>query len=213
MRPADDPDIIGRQPHEPDLQWEPWAPHEVATRLRAVTAPWCVAGGWALDLCRGEQTRRHEDLEVAVPAAAFGQVHDALAGCGFEVAGDGKLWPMDGPAFAAMHQTWVSEVIPGPPPRRVYRLDVFREPSRDGEWVCRRDAAIQLPYERVIRRDRAGIPYLAPEIVLLFKAKATRPKDEADFHGMLPLLAPAQRDWLRRMLDRLHPGHPWTGAL
>jgi hypothetical protein len=213
MRPADDLATAGEQAHEPDLRWEPWSPDEVATRLRAVTAPWCVAGGWALDLCRGEQTRPHEDLEIALPAAAFGQVRAALAGCDFEVAGDGKLWPMDGPAFATMHQTWVSELVPGPPGRRVYRLDVFREPSRDGEWVCRRDEGIQLPYERVIRRDRTGLPYLAPEIALLFKAKAMRPKDEADFRAMVPLLAPGERDWLRRMLDRVHPGHAWIRAL
>jgi hypothetical protein len=213
MPPSDRPSPGDSPGHEPDLPWDPWRPEEVAGKLRGVTAPWCVAGGWALDLYRGEQTRPHEDLEIATPAADFGQVREALAGCGFEVAGNGKLWPIDGPAFATMYQTWVSELVAGPPARRVYRLDVFREPSRDGQWVCRRDEGIQLPYERIIRRDGAGIPYLAPGIVLLFKAKGRRPKDEADFRGILPLLKPAVRDWLRRTLDLVHPGHPWIGAL
>jgi hypothetical protein len=30
-----------------------------------------MAAGWALDLCRGVQTREHGDIEIAVPAAAF----------------------------------------------------------------------------------------------------------------------------------------------
>jgi hypothetical protein len=213
MPPSDGPLPRDSPGHEPDLPWDPWRPEEVASKLRSVTAPWCVAAGWAVDLYLGEQTRPHGDLEIAVPATAFGQVRKALAGCGLEAAGDGKLWPIDGPAFAATHQTWVSQLVPGPPARRVYRLDVFREPSRDGQWVCRRDEGIQLPYESVIRRDRTGIPYLAPEIVLLFKAKATRPKDEADFRATLLLLTPDEQDWLRRMLERVHPGHPWIGAL
>lgn len=213
MPPHDEPAPGANLGHEPDLPWDPWRPEEVAAKLRCVTAPWYVAAGWALDLYRGEQTRPHADLEVAIPAASFGQVREALAGFSFEVAGDGKLWPIEGPAFTAMHQTWVSEFIPGPPARRVYRLDVFREPSRDRLWVCRRDERVRLPYDRVIRRDPAGIPYLAPEIVLLFKAKAQRSKDEADFRGVLPLLDLGARDWLRRTLDLVHPGHPWTGAL
>ncbi len=213
MPPSDEPSPGDSPGHEPDLPWDPWRPEELVAKLRGVTAPWCVAGGWALDLYRAKQTRPHQDLEIAVPAAAFGQIREALAGCAFEVVGDGKVWPMDGPAFAKLHQTWVSEFVPGPPARQVYRLDVFREPSRDGQWVCRRDERIQLPYERVVRRDRAGIPYLAPEIVLLFKAKALRSKDEADFRGVLPLLGPGARDWLASTLDLVHAGHPWIGAL
>lgn len=90
--------------------WHPWAPAEVLARLREVTAPWYIAAGWALDLFRGEQTREHEDTEVGLPgtAEAFGQVLAALAGCEFEVAGSGMFWPLDSPAFARMHQTWVS---------------------------------------------------------------------------------------------------------
>lgn len=203
----------GGPAHEPSLPWDPWRPDQVASMLGAVTAPWYVAGGWALDLHRGEQTREHSDLEIAVPAASFGEVRQALAGFQFEVAGEGKLWPVDGPAFATMHQTWVSEAAPDLPAGRVYRLDVFREPARDGCWVCRRDESIMLPYAQLIGRDSAGIPYLLPEMALLFKAKGTRPKDEADFRGMLPLLTLSSRDRLRQLLARVHPGHAWIGAL
>jgi hypothetical protein len=37
--------------------------------------------------------------------------------------------------------------------------------------------------------------------------------DEADFAGALPLLGPEARKWLRRALQRVHPGHAWIGAL
>lgn len=58
-----------------------------------------------------------------------------------------------------------------------------------------------------------GIPYLMPEIVLLFKAKHDRPKDHADFEGTLPLLDDQQRTWLGAGLARVHPGHVWLERL
>jgi hypothetical protein len=189
--------------------WDPWRPEDVARLLAAVRAPWYVAAGWALDLFRGVQTREHGDLEIAVPAPDFGAVRDALAGYDFEVIGSGRAWPLDSPAFEVMHQTWVSE-----PGSGVYRLDIFREPQRAGAWVCRRDETIRLPYERIIRRTSNGIPYLTPEIALLFKAKhAAEPKNQADFEGALPLLDPGAVALLRWALPRVHAGHTWIGAL
>jgi len=35
----------------PDQQaWQPWTPEQLAQRLKHVSRPWCVVGGWALDL-------------------------------------------------------------------------------------------------------------------------------------------------------------------
>ena len=107
-----------------------------------------------------------------------------------------------------MHQTWVRE-----PDTGVYRLDIFREPHDGDTWICRRDERIRLPYERIIETTPDGVPYLVPEIVLLFKAKHSRPKDDADFAGTLPLLSPERRAWLRGTLAGVHPGHRWLDAL
>jgi hypothetical protein len=192
-----------------DPPWDPWHPDEVAQLLAGVAAPWYVAGGWALDLFRGRQTRHHGDLEIGVPAPDFGAIRAALAGYGFWVAGDGRLWPLDSPAFDVMFQTWVSEPATG-----VFRLDVFREPQRDGAWVCRRDRAIRLPYQQIISRTGDGIPYLVPEIALLFKAKhSDLAKNQDDFDATLPLLDNAALGWLEHALRQVHPGHHWTAAV
>jgi hypothetical protein len=210
----------GVRPISSDMVWEAWHPGQVAEMFAGLTVPWYVAAGWALDLFRGEQTREHEDLEVAIPntAEAFGQVRAALADYEFDVPvgpEPGQLWPLDSEAFQTRHQTWVSELGRDADggERRTFRLDVFREPERDGRWVCRRDESMTLPYAEVICHDAAGIPYLAPQFVLLFKAKHVRPKDQADFDGVLPLLTSAQRDWLATTIGRLHPGHDWPGQL
>jgi hypothetical protein len=170
-----------------------------------VNVPWAVAGGWALDLFRGAVTRDHSDLEIAIPAAGFGAVQAALAGFEIQIAGSGHLWPLgSAAAFAAESQTWVREPATG-----LFRLDIFREPHDGDTWICRRDDSIRRPYAEVIGLAADGVPYLVPEIVLLFKAKHRRPKDEADFAGTLPLLSPAQRAWLAGALAVVHPGHEW----
>jgi hypothetical protein len=89
----------------------------------------------------------------------------------------------------------------------------MREPWDGDTWICRRDPRIRLPGSRVVEWTADGIPYSAPEIALLFKAKAVRPKDEEDFAAMLPLLEDSRRQWLHEALALVHPGHPWLAAL
>jgi aminoglycoside-2''-adenylyltransferase len=176
-----------------ETPWRPWSPTEVAARLGAVAAPWAFAAGWAVDLFLGETTRDHEDIEISVPAASFPEVADALRPGEFQFVG-------------GQHQTWLR--LDG-----AYRLDVFREPHDGDTWICRRDPAIRRLYSDVVAHTAAGMPYVAPEIVLLFKAKAVRPKDELDFERVRPRLTDGAARWLRDALERVHPGHRWLETL
>jgi len=176
-----------------ETPWRPWSPSEVANRLRDVSAPWAFAAGWAVDLFVGEATREHDDVEISVPAASFPLVAEALRPGEFQfVAGE--------------HQSWL--LLDG-----AYRLDVFREPHDGDIWICRRDPAIRRPYRDVVAQTAEGLPYVVPEIVLLFKAKAARPKDELDFERVRPRLSTAATAWLRDSLARVHPGHRWLEML
>ena len=204
MSPADGE----AQSFEPDLtKWDPWRPDEVARRLAGVSAPWYVAAGWAIDLFLGGGLREHDDIEIAVPHSGFGDVLDALDGFELFTVGSGLATPLTEEAPRS-HQTWVREPATGR-----WRLDVFSEPSEGNTWICRRDMRIRMPYDRAIERTPAGIPYGRPEIVLLFKAKAARPKDDDDFAAALPLLDEERRRWLADALGLVHPGHRWLAAL
>jgi hypothetical protein len=193
-----------------DARWShSWSPSEVAQRLAGIAAPWYVAAGWALDLFLGRQTREHGDIEIAVPAARFSEVRARFPGYSFDAAGSGRIWENATPkVLASTHQTWLRDAATGH-----YLLDVFREPHDGDIWICRRDEAIRLPYSDIIQRTEDGIPYLAPELVLLFKAKHVRPKDQADFDETLPSMTPRQRDTLAGLLALAHPGHPWLADL
>jgi hypothetical protein len=191
----------------PDLdKWDAWQPEDAQRVLAGVRAPWCVAAGWAIDLFLGGQRREHEDLELAVPADRFGEIADALTGYDLFVVGSGHAWPFaaaDAP-LDTYWQTWVLDRVAD-----VWRLDVFRDESDGDTWICRRDDTIRMPYSRLIERTAGGIPYQRPEVVLLFKAKHARPRDEGDLEAALPLLEPERRRWLADALERVHPGHRW----
>lgn len=191
-------------------QWTAWRPAELARRLRGVARPWCVVGGWALDLWHGAETRAHGDLEFTVLRDDLGVFRRALGGLEFYTAHDGVLehLAMDREPTADVFQVWCLDGSAGR-----WRADMMIEPGTDADWVCKRDAAVRRPRAEMVMLTADGIPYLNPSAVLLFKAKYRRPKDEADFEGALPKLARPERLWLRDCLALLHPGHDWIEAL
>jgi hypothetical protein len=54
---------------------------------------------------------------------------------------------------------------------------------------------------------------MAPEVVLLFKAKHDRSKDRADLLECLPLKSDVQTAWLAGAIEVVHPSHPWLEFL
>jgi hypothetical protein len=202
---APDPEIEHRDGPGPDA-WDAWTPAEIARRLAALAVPWCVVGGWAVDLFLGTQTREHEDLEIAVLREHFAHVRRALDGVVFHVVGDGEVRRLADAADPApdKHQNWVLDVA-----AMAWRVDVMLEPGDSSTWVFRRDESIRARRSFMVQRTADGIPFLGPHGVLLYKAKAARPKDEADLARCLPRLTDDRRAWLAAALARAHPGHSW----
>jgi hypothetical protein len=134
------------------------------------------------------------DLEIAVPANRFDEIAAALNELEFFVVSPGVAEPVAqaGDRLTTSHQTWGLDRA-----ANVWRIDVFREPHDGDQWVARRDETIRLPYAELIEHTADGIPYERPEVVLLFKAKHSRPKDEADLAAALPHLSRERRQLLR----------------
>ena len=106
-----------------------------------------------------------------------------------------------------IHDVWARERVGGP-----WRLQLVLNPSEAGVWIYRRDPYVKRPLAELVWRSE-GIPYLVPEVQLLFKSKTLRPKDERDLRDCLPLLTTRQRRWLRRTVMRADAAHPWLTLL
>jgi len=164
--------------------WRAWRPTEVSARLHGTSAPWCVVGGWAIDLFLGRDSRPHDDIEIAVPRDRFHTIRRLLSDHVFHVVGDGEVRRLEEGETPPLdkHQNWVLD-----PVELAWRVDVMLEPGDDATWIFRRDEHIRAPRARMVA-DRDGIPFLRPEGVLLFKAKLHRAKDDHDFEACLPQL-------------------------
>ena len=92
-------------------------------------------------------------------------------------------------------------------------FQVYLAESSGDEWIFRRNPEIRMSIARMGFYPLWGLPYLAPEIVLLFKAKHLEARDRIDFKNASPLLNIDARRWLRDAIERTHPGHEWINAL
>lgn len=177
------------------------------SEMRGFHAPWAIAGGWALDLFVGHELRPHADIDVAILRADQQQLRAQLSGR-IEKVVEGQLaeWPPSevlAPPVHEVHVTW---------PDGFHLEFLLNEQNREAsEWVFRRDPRIRRPLSGAFLTGR--IPYLAPEIVLLYKAKAPAEKDNADFKAVESYLRNDQRLWLREALIVTAPSHPWLRVL
>jgi hypothetical protein len=175
---------------------------------------WCVAGGWAIDFYLNELTRPHEDLEIVV----LREEHELLYEH-FRSQHAQKVISGEPPEFVPWEGGPLEEDIiqlrlaPLPGAQGPVEFDLLLTPSENGEWICRRDEGIRRPLQDIVQLSVSGVPCLAPEIVLLFKAKYVREKDAADFDRVVSRLSENARAWLRHALETVHPGHLWLKRL
>jgi len=195
----------------PEHRWEPLSLEQVKQLFARVSAPWWIAGGRALDMFIGHETRAHADIDVAVLRRDQQQFRDALAKWDVQIAHDGAFIPWKrGETIANPdhHEIWARETQDGP-----WRLELLFEESEGKRWAYRRNASIGLNVADLGRRDAYGIQFIRPEVTLLYKSKAPRPVDETDFLYTLPRLDVAQKGWLSGALHTTDPKHRWLERL
>jgi len=190
--------------------WRQTEPVEVQEWLHSLSVPWWIAGGWALDLFLGHVTRPHADIDVGIFRRDTGNAFATLSEWEFFEARDGLLTPLDTSTAPrkAVNSLWC---------RRLSECDwsfelMLDEGGRDA-WSFRRDTSIRRSLENAIRHTTDGIPYLAPEIQLLYKSKAVRSKDQTDFDTVIERLDQDARGWLRKSIATTDPKHAWLSKL
>lgn len=192
-----------------------FSPVEAVVReLKDASFPWYISGGWALDLFLAQVNRVHHDVDVVVPRTAQMELRSHLTEHG---------WKLFTP-FEKRLEPWPPHMWLELPRHQVHahRQDEFLDfliTEMDGVWRYRREPSVIRSLEKIGMKTESGIPYLAPELALLFKSKNTstsnqeRPKDAADFERVLPHLDAERRAWLRWALTAVSPQHPWIPKL
>jgi GrpB-like predicted nucleotidyltransferase (UPF0157 family) len=185
----------------------------VAGELAELRCPWYVSSGWALDLFLGRVTRIHHDVDIVLNRGdqLVLQEYMTQRGWRFVTPFEQRLepWPPHMRIEAPRHQVHAH--------REGAFIDFLLSPLDQGVWRYRRQPTIVRDAARMSLRSTQGIPYLAPELVLLFKSKTTgsqeRGKDQLDFEQAQPYLEDERRAWLRWALIATEPSHPWIGQL
>lgn len=189
--------------------WAPLTVSEINQIFSDIPIRWCIAGGWALDLHLGRQTREHSDIDVIVTRdeqlIAYKHLNRDWV---LYKAEDGQLdlWE-DGEYLNSINDVWLSKSKETPWAFQIMIID-----TEEDYWIYNRDKSIRRPIDEIFLNTVEGIPYLSPEIQLLHKAGSSqvREKDYNDFQTVLPSLLPQEKTWLKSSLNRQFPGgHAW----
>jgi hypothetical protein len=187
-------------------------PAEVQNHLGALQTPWWIAGGWAIDLHLGRQTRKHDDTDVLILRDDQSELQRALQGWDLHAAdppGSLRPWQLGETLPEDVHDVWCRRTPTSP-----WNLQIMIDNATDGIWIYRRDPRIRRPIEDLDGpASHVGRRVLAPEVQLLQKSKAPRPKDEADFAAVREALSQVQRTWLATSLSVVSPDHHWLAEL
>ena len=194
---------------QPELgPWDPLSLRETIEVFRASKFRWWISGGWALELHLGSSWRKHEDTDVGLARADVRKLRSVLDGWDIHVAAAGGLEPwIDQELRSELHQNnlWCR-----PHPNGAWSLDVTISEGDSEAWVYRRDSRVRLPWREAVLRTAEDVPYLAPELQLLFKSQDRRNKDDVDAKQVIPELGAIRRDRLARLLAG---NHPWQRLL
>jgi hypothetical protein len=183
---------------------------EVNEIFSDIPVKWCIAGGWALDLYLGKQSRTHDDIDVIIfreeQLTAFKYLSKNWL---LYKAENGKLniWK-EGEFLTSTNDIWVSKGDNSPWVFQIMLVD-----NKQDSWIYKREKSIRREMNDIFLKTQEEIPYLKPEIQLLYKGGSSeiREKDQNDFLKSLPSLMPQAKEWLKATLKIQFPcGHIWV---
>ncbi|WP_062288445.1 nucleotidyltransferase domain-containing protein [Demequina phytophila] len=195
-------------PATPSLSdpWAPLGPSAAAELLGPSGARWWLSGGVALDRWLGAPIRERENIDISTTSADLTVLLAVLPPRYSAWAPDGdSVMPLaDAAEDADLQPVLIRDEATG-----TWALRVNVEDGAPRVWVYRRDARLQLPWDRAVL-DIDGIPTGAPEVQLVWKCFSPRPEDDLDKDAVLPRLSEEARGWWERALLTIHPHSSWT---
>lgn len=205
---------------------------EVKKLLQGAEFSWAVCGGFALELFLDEEIRTHGDIDICVFESNRGMIlrhmleRDWIV---YEFRGMGKVRPIRDAQASEPGRNLLClkegcELIRFYPCdeqdqyhqflhtgiRELNYVEFLFNQVENGEFLFDPGKGIRKRLAEVVR-FRNGIPYLTPEITLLYKASRwEEEQNRQDFERVYHRMDPLQQNWLMCSLETLYPqGHPW----
>ena len=190
--------------------WKPLSITEIQDVFSKIPIQWWIAGGWALDLYLKRITREHDDIDIVIQRSEHIILQEHLD-CEWEmfIAFKGQLmpWNKKEQLDSQFDNFWVKKKGDS-----MWAFQVMLIDSEDEYWIYKRNSTIRRSLVDIGFESISGIPYLKPEIQLLYKGGSSviREKDVIDLKNVLPKLNAQNRHWLKESLDIQYPGgHQW----
>lgn len=147
-----------------NFNWQPLSPTELRETLINLKCQWAVAGGWAIDLFLGKQTRNHEDIDIIVKREDQFEVQRALK--------DWELWVADPPGTLrpwrksefigkGLQDIWCRRSRNDP-----WQIQVMLYDVENGDWIFKRDKSIRRPLNDVLIDTEEGYSLLVTRPVM-----------------------------------------------
>jgi Aminoglycoside-2''-adenylyltransferase len=209
---------------------------DARSHLEGMDIPWHFCGGWAIDLFIGKETRAHKDLDITVSRANQSRCIDYLLQKEWVIEAPTKkgfmtidqsnnsdlsynnIWCMN---RSEMHNYLEETNHNGFKSYHFIRtiqtsldyLEVLFDTCDDQYFIYRRNPKIKIELNKAFYEYK-GLPFLAPEVALLYKSKSLAADCQHDFNIVLNYLTNTQKNWLREaLIEEYSETHEWLKLL
>ena len=185
-------------------------PQKISALMRNFQSEWFITGGWAIDLYLGSISRPHADIEIAIFRRDQIALQNYLNDWFLQKAEDSRLsvWNQNEFLQLPVHEIHCFREKNDP-----QNFEVLLNESGADKWIYRRNEKVTKSITEVYLTTSSGIKFLRPEIVLLYKSKNPRAKDEQDFESVVGHLNGESKNWLRNSVAISDSKHKWLQKL
>jgi hypothetical protein len=185
-------------------------PQKIAALMQNFQSDWFIAGGWAIDLYLGEISRLHDDIEIAVFRRNQTDLQKYLSDWVLQKVENSALSVWNRNEFLKLpvheihcyHETYEPQ-----------SFEVLLNERDDDKWIYRRNERVTKSLTDIYLTTDSDIKFLRSEIVLLYKSKNPRAKDEQDFESVVNYLDIKSKKWLAHALTICDLKHHWLQKL
>jgi hypothetical protein len=170
--------------------------YKINTFLENYCEKWFICGGWSLDLFIGNETRKHNDIEIGIFRKDQVKLFDYFKEIEFHYVDNVHNY---------RNINWKGELLNLPIHELHCKigdmdLEILLNECDENNWIFRRDNKIKVKLNEAIK-FYDNIPYLSPELVLLYKLNSIREKDEFDFKSIVPKISKEKIYWLKKIAE------------